>query len=242
MLLLPSPTPQIDPFQRATDLLVAVTALLGGLATIYTLLKRVSQNKNKPKEVSPLQFVRVQHQPVERKDWQRRRRMSLVAAIGFLIALVGYSLLLFLIFPPRNGDVARVGIYLVFVAVLLFNIAVCFSVYAKLGKVPKDARTFFFQTATVEVDGPIETIFAECLQALKRLNAYALEFDVTQRHLEATLGMSINSLGGTLCIRIEPGKDHLYSIQIEMERRFLYHMFANSSWAITSFIKQLLGK
>jgi hypothetical protein len=57
MLLLPSPTPQIDPFQRATDLLVAITALLGGLATIYTLLKRVSQNKNKPKAPSPLQFV-----------------------------------------------------------------------------------------------------------------------------------------------------------------------------------------
>lgn len=242
MVLLPSPTPQIDPFQRVTDLLVAITALLGGLAAIYTLLKEVIQNKNKPEEASPLQFVHVEHQPVERKDWLRRRRMSLVVAVGCLIALLGYSLLLFLIFPPRGGDEARVGIYLVFVVVLFFNMLVCISAYAKLGKGPEDAHTFFFRSATVEVNAPVETIFAECLRALKRLNVYALEFDVTQRHLEATLGMSVNSLGGTLCIQIQQKKDHLYSIQVEVERRFLHHMFANSSWAITSFIKQLLGK
>ena len=242
MVLLPSPTPQIDPFQRATDLLVAITALLGGLTAMYTLLRGVSRNQNKPQQASPLQIVRVQHQPVERKDWQRRRGMCLVVALGCLIALVGYSLLLFLIFPPRGGDEGRVGIYLVFVVVLFFNMLVCFSVYAKLGKGPEDARTFFFGSATVEVDAPVETIFAECLRALKQLNAYALEFDVTQQYLEATLGMSGNSLGGTLCIQIERGKDHLYSIQIEVERRFLHHMFANSSWAIISFIKQLLGK
>lgn len=242
MILLPSPTPQIDPFQRTTDLLVAITALLGTLTATYTLLKGVSQSKNKPTEPSPLQFVRVQHQPVERKDWQRRRSMSLGVAVGCLIALVGYSLLLFLIFPPRGGDEARVGIYLVFVVVLFFNMLVCFSVYVKLGKGPEDARTFLFWSATVEVDAPVETIFAECLRALKRLNVYALEFDVTQQCLEATLGMSLYSLGGTLCIQIEQEKEHRYAIQVEVERRFLHHMFANSSWVITSFIKQLLGK
>ncbi len=242
MALLPSPTPQVDPLQAATDLLVGIAALLGSLGAIYTLLKRINQNRNKPKEVSPLQFVRIQHQPVERKDWQRRRLMSLVVAFGCLIALVGYSLLLFLVFPPRGGEIARVGIYLVFVVVLFFNMLVFFSVYAKLGKAPEDARTFFFQRATVEVNAPIEKIFAECLRALKRLNAYALEFDVTQRYLEATLGMSLNSLGGTLCIQIEQGKDDHYFIQVGVERRFLHHMLANSSWGISSFIKQLLGK
>ncbi len=62
------------------------------------------------------------------------------------------------------------------------------------------------------MDAPVETIFAECLRALKRLNAYALEFDVTQRYLEATLELSLNSLGGTLCIQIEQGKDQHYAI------------------------------
>jgi hypothetical protein len=242
MALLPYPTPQVDPLQGATDLLVAITALLGSLVTIYTLLKQVSQNRNKPKEVSPLQFVRVQYQPVERKDWQRQRIRSLVVAVGCFIALVGYSLLLFLVFPPRGGDTARVGNYLVFVVVLFFNMLVFFAVYAKLGKAPEDARTFFFQSATVEVDAPVETIFAECLRVLKQLNAYALEFDVTQHYLEATLGLSLNSLGGTLCIQIEQGKDQHYCIQVDVERRFMHHMFANSSWVITSFIKQLLGK
>ncbi len=242
MALLPSPIPQVDPLQEVTDLLVAITALLGSLVAIYTLLKQVSQNRNKPKEASSLQFVRVLHQPVERKDWQRRRTRSLVVAIGCLIALVGYSLLLFLVFPPRGEDTARVGIYLVFVVVLFFYMLMFFAVYAKLGKAPEDARTFFFQSATIEVDAPVETIFAECLRALKRLNAYALEFDVTQRYLEATLGLSLNSLGGTLCIQIEQGKDQHYAIQVDVERRFMHHMFANSSWVITSFIKQLLGK
>ncbi len=242
MALLPYPAPQVDPLQGATDLLAAMTALLGGLVAIYTLLKRVSQNRNKPKEVSALQFVRIQHQPVERKDWQRRRIRSLVVAGGCLIALVGYSLLLFLVFPPRGGDMGRVGIYLVFVVVLFFNMVLFFSVYAKLGKAPEDARTFYFRGATVEVDAPVETIFAECLRALKRLNAFALEFDVTQRYLEATLGMSLNSLGGTICIQIEQRKDQHYAIQVELERRFLHHMFANNSWGIASFIRQLLGK
>ena len=127
----------------------------------------------------------------------------------------------------------RVGIYLVFVVVLFFYILVFFAAYAKLGKTPKDAGTFFFQGATVEVDAPVETIFAECLRALKQLNAYALEFDVTQQYLEATVGMSLNSLGGTLCIQIEQGKDHHYCIQVDMERRFMHHTFANSSGVIT---------
>jgi hypothetical protein len=242
MALLLSPIPLVNLFQEVTDILVAITALLGGLVAIYTLLKRISQNRNKPKEVSALQFVRVQHQPVGKKDWQRRRIRSLVVAVGCLIAVVGYSLLLFLVFSPRGGETGRVGIYLVFVVVLFFNMVVFFTVFAKLGKTPEDARTFFFQSATVEVDAPVETIFAECLRVLKRLNAYALEFDVTQRYLEATIGMSLNSLGGTLCIQVEQGKDHHYSLQLDLERRFLHHMFANSSWVITSFIKQLLGK
>jgi hypothetical protein len=242
MALLPYPTLQVDPLQRVTDLLVAITALLGSLVAIYTLLKQISRNRNMPKEVSPLQFVRIQHQPVERKDWQGQRIRSLVVAVGCLIALVGYSLLLFLVFPPRGEDTGRVGIYLVFVVVLFFNMVVFFTVYARLGKTPEDASTFFFQSATVEVDATVEKIFAECLRALKRLNAYTLEFDITQQYLEATLGMSLNSLGGTLCIQIVQGKDQHYAIQVEVERRFLHHMFANSSWVITSFIRQLLGR
>jgi hypothetical protein len=242
MVQLSSPIPLVNLFQEVTDILVAITALLGGLVAIYTLLKRISQNRNKPKEVSPLQFVRVQHKPVGNKDWQRHRIRSLVVAVGCLIAVVGYSLLLFLVFPPRVGETGRVGIYLVFVLVLFFNMLVFFTVFAKLGKTPEDAHTFFFLNATVEVDAPVEKIFAECLRALKRLNAYALEFDVTQQYLEATLGMSLNSLGGTLCIQIVQGKDQHYFIQLDVERRFLHHRFANSSWMITSFIRQLLGK
>lgn len=239
MALLP---PHVAPLQAVTDILAALTALLGTLVVILTLLKQVIQHRNKPKEASPLQFVHVQHQPVERAEWQRRRRLSLAVAAACLSALIGYSLLLFLVFPPRSGDEARVGVYLVFVGVLIFNLLVCFSVYAMLGKAPEAARTYFFQCARVEVDASPEMIFAECLRAVKRLNAYALEFDVTQRHLEATLGMSLNSLGGTLCIQIEPGKEHHFAIQVGMERRYLHHLFANSSWGITSFIKQLLGK
>ena len=120
MALLQSSIPLIDPFREVTDLLVAITALLGGLVAIYTLLKQVSRNRSKPKDVSTLQFIRIQHQPVERKDWQKRRIRSLLAAVGCLIALVGYSLLLFLVFQPRVGETGRVGIYLIFVVVLFF--------------------------------------------------------------------------------------------------------------------------
>jgi len=238
MALLPPSAPFVTPLQVITDNLVAITAFLGTLGAILTLLKQVSQHRNKPKEASSLQFVYVQHQPVERAEWQQRRRLSLAVAGGCLSALIGYSLLLFLVFPPRSEDTARVGIYLVFVGVLVFNLLVWLSVYTKLGKTPEQARTYFFQGATVEVDAPLETIFAECLRAVKRLNAYALEFDVTKRHLEATLGMSLNSLGGTLCIQIEPGNEQHFAIQVEMERRYLHHVFANSSWGITSFIRQ----
>ena len=239
MALLP---PHVAPLQAVTDILAALTTLLGTLVAILTLLSQVSRHRNKPKEASSLHYVHVQHQPVERAEWQRRRRLSLAVAAGCLSALVGYSLLLFLAFPPRSEDTARVGIYLVFVGVLVFNLLVWFSGYAKLGKTPEQARTYFFQCATVEVDAPLETIFAESLRAVKRLNAHAIEFDVTKRHLEATLGMSLNSLGGTLCIQIEPGNENHFAIQVDMERRYLHHLFANSSWGITSFIRQLLGK
>ena len=88
MALLFSPIPQVDSLREVTDLLVAITALLGGLVAIYTSFKQISQHRHKPKEASPLQFVRVQHHPVERKDWQSRRIRSLVVAVGCLIALV----------------------------------------------------------------------------------------------------------------------------------------------------------
>jgi hypothetical protein len=241
MALLPL-TSFVTPLQAVTDTLVAITAFLGTLGAIYTLLKHLSQRRNKPKEASSLQFVHVQHQPVEWAKWQQRRRLSFAVAAGCLCALVGYSLLLFLAFPPRSGEWGRVGVYLVFVGVLVFNLLAWFSVYTKLGKTPEQARTYFFQGATVEVDAPLETIFAECLRAVKRLNAYALEFDVTQRHLEATLGRSLNSLGGTLCIKIEPGNEHHFVIQVDLERRYVHRLFAHSSWGITSFIRQLLGK
>jgi hypothetical protein len=242
MALLPPPAAFVTSLQAVTDTLVALTAFLGTLGAIMALLKHLSQRRNKPKEASSLQFVHVQHQPVEWAAWQQRRRLSLAVAAGCLSILVGYSLLLFLAFPPRSEDTARVGIYLVFVGVLILNLLVWCSVYTRLGKTPEQARTYFFQGATVEVDAPLETIFTECLRALKRLNAHVLEFDATKGHLEATLGMSLNSLGGTLCIQIEPRNEHHFAVQVDMERRYLHHLFANSSWGITSFIRQLLGK
>jgi hypothetical protein len=241
MALLPL-TSLVTPLQAVTDNLVAITAFLGTLGAIIALFKRLSQRRNKPKEASSLQFVHVQHQPVERAKWQQRRRLALAVAAGCFCALVGYSLLLFLAFPPRSGEWVRVVVYLVFVGVLVYNLLLWISAYMKLGKTPEEARTYFFQGATVEVDAPLETIFAECLRAVKRLNAYALEFDVTQRHLEATLGRSLNSLGGMLCIKIEPGNEHHFVIQVDMERRYLHQQFAHSSWWINSFIRQLLGK
>lgn len=242
MAPLPPPAPFVTSLQAVTATLVALTAFLGMLGAIYTVLKHLGQRRYKPKEASSLQFIYVQHQPVEWAVWQQRRRLSLAVAGVCLCALVGYSLLLFLAFTPQGGDFGRVGVYLIFVGVFVFNLLVWCSVYMRLGKTPEQARTYFFQSATVEVDAPLETIFAECLRALKRLNAYALEFDATKRHLEATLGMSLNSLGGTLCIQIEPRNEQHFVIQVEMERRYVHHLLANSSWGITSFIRQLLGK
>ena len=53
MALLQSSIPLIDPFREVTDLLVAITALLGGLVAIYTLLKRSAETEANRKK-SPL--------------------------------------------------------------------------------------------------------------------------------------------------------------------------------------------
>ncbi|HKF37088.1 MAG TPA: hypothetical protein VKB35_09325 [Ktedonobacteraceae bacterium] len=240
VMLIPSSPP--DPFQRAADTLAVITALVGSLSTIYTVLVDLTRNRNRPKEHSPLKFLRVQHQPVELQDWQRRKTIYLTIGIGLFVALTAYSLVLFLLFPPEAGDLGRIGFYVVFVIVVLFNILLFFYLYAKLGKTPKDARTFFFQYATVEVEGALETIFAECLRAVKNLNAYALEFDFSRRYLEATVGASLKSFGGVLCVQIEQKDDTRSIVRVNVERRFSLSALTNSSWTIAYFLEQFLGK
>lgn len=239
-MLLPSSPP--DAFQHVADTLAVVTALIGSLSTIYTLLVDLSRNRNRPKERSPLKFLRIQHQPVELKDWQRRKTIYLTIAIGLLVALTAYSLVLFLLFPPEAGDLGRIGFYVVFVIVVPFNILLFFYLYAKLGKTPKDARTFFFQYATVEVEGALETIFAECLRAIKNINAYALEFDSSRRYLEASVGASLKSFGGVLCVQIEQKDDMRYIVRVDVERRFSLSALTNNSWTMAYFIEQFLGR
>ncbi len=240
VMLLPSSPP--DSFQRVADTLAAITALVGGLSTIYTLLVDLSRNRNRPKEHSPLKFFRVQHQPVELQDWRRRKTIYLTIAIGLLVALAAYSLVLFLLFPPEAGDFGRVVFYLVFIIVVPFNILLFFYLYAKLGKTPEDARTFFFQYATVEVEGAFETIFAECLRAVKNINAYALEFDFSRCYLEATVGMSLKSFGGVLCVQIEQKDETRSIVRVDVERRFSLSVLTNSSWTMAYFIEQFLGR
>ena len=159
-----------------------------------------------------------------------------------IVALTAYSLVLFLLFPPEAGDLGRIGFYVVFVLVVLFNILLFFYLDAKLGKTPKDARTFFFQCATVEVEGALEMIFAECLRAVKNLNAYALEFDFSRRYLEATVGASLKSFGGVLCVQIEQKDDTRYIVRVNVERRFSLPALTNSSWTMAYFLEQFLGR
>ena len=83
VMLIPSSPP--DPFQRVADTLAVITALVGSLSTIYTVLVDLTRNRNRPKEHSPLKFLRVQHQPVELQDWQRRKTIYLTIAIGLLV-------------------------------------------------------------------------------------------------------------------------------------------------------------
>lgn len=242
MVLLSPPISTFNPVQSVIDTIAALTALLGSLSTIYTLLVKASQNRNKPKESSPLKFLRLQYQPIGVKDWRRRKTSYLAIAVGCLIALAAYSLVLFLIFPPDQVDRGRLGIYLVFVVVVLFNSLFFFYYYIKLGKTPEEARTFLFTCATVEVEADFETIFAECLRALKQINAYALEFDSSRRYFEASVGANLTSSGGILCIQIDQGNDHRYAIQVGVERRFSLLALASSSWMMTSFLEQFLGK
>ncbi len=242
MLMLLPPTPPLDSFQRVADTLAAITALVGGLSAIYTLFVDLSRNRNRPKEHSPLKFFRVQHQPVDLQDWQRRKTIYLTIAIGLLVALAAYSLVLFLRFPPEAGDFGRIGFYLVFIIVVLFNILLFFYLYAKLGKTPEDARTFFFQYATVEVEGAFETIFAECLRAVKNTNASTLEFDFSRRYLEASVGASLKSFGGILCVQVKQENDTCYIVKVNVERRFSLSALTNSSWTMAYFIEQFLGK
>lgn len=228
--------------QSVTETLAALTALLGSLGTIYTLLVRASQNRNKPKACSPLQFVSLQYQPVGARDWLRRKRSELAVAVVCLIALTAYSLMLFLLFPPDPGDRGRLGIYVVFVAVILFNGLFFFYRYAKLGKTSEEARTFLFTCACLEVEADFETIFAECLRALKQINTYTLEFDFSRHYLEANVGASLTSSGGILRIQIDQGNDQRYTIRVGVKRRFSLLALVSSSWLMVAFLEQLLGK
>src|SRR5258708_8187971 len=100
-MLLP-PTPPPDSFQRVADTLAAITALVGSLSTIYTLLVDLSRNRNRPKEHSLWKFFRVHHQPVDLQDWHSRNTIYLPLPIALLFSFPPYTLLLFFPFPPPS--------------------------------------------------------------------------------------------------------------------------------------------
>lgn len=237
MLSLFASTP--TPYQAAADILAFLTAFLGILSTIYTLLVQIIQRRNKPKKRSPLKFLSVQYQPVEEQDWRRRKQTYLTAAVSCFIILAAYSFVLSRIYDP--GDTGRVWAYLIIAPIIFFNILLFFYFYVKMGKQAKDARTFFFGYAIVEVEANLETTFVECLSAAKNITTSSLEFDVAQGYIEANVTANLQSLGGILCIQITPENAHCCEVRIKVERRFALLAFTGNSQMMLSFLEQLLG-
>src|SRR2546422_4550246 len=130
-------------FKQIGDLVASITTCVGLVSAIYTFMTHLNQNT----ETSPLKKLRVSHQKVEEKDWERLKRLYGVQSLAYLAGLLIMTLSLFFFQHSHQNNQNPMIMYFLYPLPMLlsiYNMFIFGSLWFNMGKGPEDACFFLF--------------------------------------------------------------------------------------------------
>ncbi len=249
-----------DLFSFIPTLITALAGLLTAIVGVFPILGTARKTQDKgvsaPSEHTSLEFLKMEHMPLDQAVWQILKKNSKLSAVGsfcFVMFITVGMISVILRFDLVPGSFSTEPLHLVLgslsFVVLIINLVIylylfffSFSFYINAGKQPEDARHHLFQETKIEVRADYKDVFSRCRETLQDISMQRMEYDFGAGALEADVNIGFRFFRGILRVKIDRLEDNRCLIHITLTPssfKEIPSFISNGIWVVNQFIGQL---